>query len=100
MSKVDAIVREIGQQPVLAFGNSSGDVAMCEYTVANNLHAALSYIVLADDEAREWGSTESARAKIPDYDELGIGTISMKDDFATIYGDGVEKDLGAAADHS
>ena len=28
MSKVDAIVREIGKQPVLAFGNSSGDLAM------------------------------------------------------------------------
>ena len=95
MSKVDAIVREIGQQPVLAFGNSSGDVAMCEYTVTNNPYASLSYIVIADDEAREWGNTESARAKIEGYDKLGIGTISMKDDFATIYGDGVEKDMSA-----
>ena len=95
MSKVDAIVREIGQQPVLAFGNSSGDVAMCAYTVTNNPYAALSFIVLADDEAREWGDTEGARAKIAGYEKLGIGTISMRDDFATIYGDGVEKDAGA-----
>ena len=36
MFNVDAIVRGIGQQPVLAFGNSSRDVAMCEYTVTNN----------------------------------------------------------------
>ncbi len=41
MSKVDAIVREIGQQPVLAFGNSSGDMAMCEYVVADNPYTAL-----------------------------------------------------------
>ena len=95
MSKVDAIVREIGQQPVLAFGNSSGDVAMCAYAVTNNPYAALSYIVLADDEAREWGDTEGARAKIAGYEKLGIGTISMRDDFATIYGDGVEKDASA-----
>ncbi len=95
MSKVDAIVREIGQQPVLAFGNSSGDVAMCEYVVTNNPYASLSYIVLADDEAREWGDTEGARSKIAGYTALGIGTISMRDDFATIYGDGVEKDVDA-----
>ncbi len=93
MSKVDAIVREIGQQPVLAFGNSSGDVAMCEYVLTDNPFPALAYIVLADDEAREWGSYESALAKIADYNEQGIGTISMRDDFATIYGNGVEKDM-------
>ena len=96
MSKVDAIVREIGQQPVLAFGNSSGDVAMCVYTVTENPYPALSYIVLADDEAREWGDYESARAKIAGYNAQGIGTISMRDDFATIYGESVEKDANAA----
>ena len=95
MSKVDAIVREIGQQPVLAFGNSSGDVAMCAYVAANNPHASLSYIVLADDEAREWGDAAGAQAKIEGYTKLGIGTISMRDDFAVIYGSGVEKDLSA-----
>ena len=95
MSKVDAIVREIGQQPVLAFGNSSGDVAMCAYTVTDNPYEALSYIVLADDEVREWGNTESARAKIEGYAMLGIGSISMRDDFSTIYGDGVQKDVSA-----
>ncbi|MBE7003730.1 MAG: hypothetical protein E7425_05510 [Ruminococcaceae bacterium] len=95
MSKVDAIVREIGQQPVLAFGNSSGDVAMCEYTVANNPYYSLSYIVLADDEEREWGDAESAWAKIEGYTRLGIGTISMRNDFAMIYGPGVEKNIDA-----
>ena len=99
MSKVDAIVREIGQQPVLAFGNSSGDVAMCEYVVTNNPYAALSYIVLADDEAREWGSYESAQAKVETYSAQGIGTISMRDDFATIYGAGVEKDARDQSDN-
>ena len=95
MSKVDAIVREIGQQPVLAFGNSSGDVAMCTYTVTRNPYAALSYIVLADDEVREWGDETITQKKTEEYAALGIGTISMRDDFATIYGDGVEKDRNA-----
>lgn len=95
MSKVDAIVREIGQQPVLAFGNSSGDVAMCEYTVTQNPYASLSYIVLADDEAREWGDAEGAQSKVESYAKLGIGTISMRDDFAATYGAGVAKDADA-----
>ena len=95
MSKVDAIVREIGQQPVLAFGNSSGDVAMCVYTITDNPYPALSFIVLADDDVREWGSPESAASKIEGYTSQGIITISMKDDFATIYGDEVKKDTEA-----
>ena len=97
MSKVDAIVREIGRQPVLAFGNSSGDVAMCAYVVTDNPYPALAYIVLADDETREWGNYESAQAKIEGYSAQGIGTISMRDDFASIYGEGVEKDADAAS---
>ena len=90
-SKVDAIVREIGQQPVLAFGNSSGDLAMAVYTISNNPYRSAAYLVAADDEAREYGSFEGAAAKKKSYEEMGIGIISMRDDFATIYGDGVEK---------
>ena len=90
-SKVDAIVREIGQQPVLAFGNSSGDLAMEIYTISNNPHRSAAYMVVADDEEREYGNADSAAEKKADYESMGIGVISMRDDFATIYGDGVEK---------
>ncbi len=96
MCKVDAIVREIGQKPVLAFGNSSGDTAMCAYVLVNNPYPALSYMVIADDDEREWGDPESAQKKIDSFTELGIRTISMRDDFATIYGEGVQKDKNAA----
>ena len=90
-SKVDAIVREIGQQPVLAFGNSSGDVAMEIYTITDNPYLSAAYMVLADDEAREYGDAESAADKKAGYESQGIGIISMRDDFLTIYGDGVTK---------
>ncbi len=90
-SKVDAIVREIGQQPVLAFGNSSGDLAMEVYTISDNPYRSAAYMVLADDDVREWGDPESAAEKKASYEEMGIGTISMRDDFKTIYGDGVTK---------
>ena len=45
-SKVDAIVRKIGQQPVLAFGNSSGDVAMTIYTITSNPYKSAAYMVM------------------------------------------------------
>ena len=94
-SKVDAIVREIGQQPVLAFGNSSGDLAMEVYTISGNPYKSAAYMVLADDEAREYGDAASAADKKADYEARGIGTISMRDDWKTIYGDGVAKDAMA-----
>lgn len=90
-SKVDAIVREIGQQPVLAFGNSGGDLAMEVYTISNNPYKCGAYMVMADDEAREYGNAESAGEKKADYEARGIEIISMRDDFETIYGDGVTK---------
>ena len=91
MSKVDAIVREIGKQPVLAFGNSSGDLAMELYTISGNPYRSAAFMVLADDEEREYGDTEAAEKKKSSYENQGIGIISMKNDFKTIYGDGVQK---------
>jgi len=90
-SKVDAIVREIGQQPVLAFGNSSGDLAMEIYTISNNPYRSAAYMVLDDDEVREYGDAESAAQNLVKYENMGINIISMRDDFKTIYGDGVQK---------
>ena len=91
MSKVDAIVREIGRQPVLAFGNSSGDLAMEIYTISNNPYRSAAFMVVADDSDREYGDPEEAEEKKASYEEQGIGIISMRDDFKTIYGDGVQK---------
>ena len=91
MSKVDAIVREIGKQPVLAFGNSSGDLAMEIYAISGNPYRSAAYMVVADDEEREFGDTKGSEAKKASYEEQGIEVISMKDDFKTIYGDGVQK---------
>ena len=91
MSKVDAITREIGQQPVLAFGNSSGDLAMEIYTITGNPYKSAAYMVLADDAEREYGDADKADEKKKSYEEMGIGVISMRNDFKTIYGDEVKK---------
>ena len=90
-SKVDAIVREIGKQPVLAFGNSSGDAAMLTYALSGNAYPSAAFMVLADDAEREYGDAEAAAEKRATWEESGFTVFSMRDDFATIYGDGVQK---------
>ena len=92
MSKVDAIVREIGQQPVLAFGNSSGDLAMAVYTITDNPYRSMGFMVLADDEDREYGDAVKSETNKKKYEELGLTTISMRDDFKAIYGENVKID--------
>ena len=98
--KVDAIVREIGQQPVLAFGNSSGDLAMEIYTISDNPYKSAAYMVVADDEEREYGDAAGAEEKKQSYEEQGIGIISMRDDFKTIYGDDVVRENQAISDET
>ncbi len=90
--KVDGIVREIGKQPVLAFGNSSGDTAMLNYALAKNSHPSAAFMVLADDTEREYGDTEKSAENRASWEKLGFTIFSMRDDFATIYGDGVKKE--------
>jgi hypothetical protein len=89
--KVDAIVREIGQQPVLAFGNSSGDASMLTYVLSENANPSAAFMVLADDDEREYGDPEEAKEERATWEEAGYTVISMRDDFGTIYGNGVEK---------
>ncbi|MBO6132847.1 MAG: haloacid dehalogenase-like hydrolase [Lachnospiraceae bacterium] len=88
MNKVVNIVNIIGKAPTLAVGNSSGDFAMAEYTVQNGGKA---YMLLCDDTERDYGSVESATKFKASCDERGFETISMRDEFDTIYGYEVEK---------
>ena len=90
-SKVDAIVREIGQQPVLAFGFFNDTATTEIYTISGNRWKSAAYMVVADDEEREYGDASDAEKKKKTYSELGIGIISMRSDFKTIYGDDVHK---------
>ncbi len=91
MNKVKAIVREIGRQPVLSFGNSSGDVSMHNYTTFNNRYRSAAFMLIADDGERDYGSAEKVQPLKEKWEESGYHVISMKDDFRTIYGDDVVK---------
>ncbi len=85
------IEREIGQRPVLAFGNSGSDTSMMNYVLdKRNPYPAEAYMVVADDNEREWGTQDWAE-KSAAYAEQGYVPISMKNDFLQIYPDTIKK---------
>ncbi len=85
------IQREIGQRPVLAFGNSGSDTSMMNYTIdSRNPYPAQAYMMVADDPFREWG-TQDWDKKSEEYRSKGYIPISMRTEFAQIYGDGITK---------
>ena len=89
MNKVTVIAQEIGQQPVLSFGNSTGDGSMAEYVTSGNKYKSLAFMLCCDDTERENGSEEKAQKMYDLCDEYDWIPISMKNDWTTIYGDGV-----------
>ena len=89
--KPAAIAREIGRRPVLAFGNSSGDYSMLNYAEGNPDHVGMGFFVVCDDTEREYGSAEKAADFYSKVEEEGWTAISMANDWATIYGENVQK---------
>ena len=91
MNKVSQIAREIGKQPVLGFGNSSGDTSMLNYTISGNKYKSAAFFVLCDDLERELGNTSKAEKCKTLAEENGWNSISMRNDWKTIYGDNVKR---------
>ncbi len=90
-NKTIYIEQEIGQRPVLAFGNSGSDTSMMNYTIdSRNPYKAEAYMIVADDNEREWG-TQDWDTKSAEYTEKGYTPISMKNDFGVIYAEGITK---------
>jgi hypothetical protein len=85
----------IGRRPYAAFGNSTGDQQMLEYTKAGD-GARLSMLVLHDDAKREYAygpAQELPATKVGAftqelYDEAqkqGWTVISMKNDWKQVF---------------
>jgi phosphoglycolate phosphatase-like HAD superfamily hydrolase len=93
--KPEDIYLFLGRHPKAAFGNSSGDRQMLEYTQAGG-GGSLEMLVLHDDDVREYaygpaqGLPDSKVGTFPQtlYDEAkakGWTVISMKNDWKTIF---------------
>ncbi|MBQ4493915.1 MAG: haloacid dehalogenase-like hydrolase [Elusimicrobiaceae bacterium] len=91
MNKVSIIAREIGAQPVLAFGNASSDASMINYTINGNKYKALGFMLLCDDLEREYGNLQKAQKMRQDSLKYGWIPVSMRDDWKTIYGPHIQK---------
>jgi phosphoserine phosphatase len=80
----------IGRRPILAFGNSDGDLAMLQYT-ADNRRSNLILLLHHDDESREWAYDRNSRIVghlDQAWDEAkrrGWTVVSMKRDFQRVY---------------
>ena len=91
MNKVSLIAQEIGQQPVLCFGNSAGDYSMANYVTDNNKYPNRVFMVCCDDLERENGNLKKAGEMKEMCQQKGWVPISMKNDWKTIYGAGVTR---------
>jgi len=73
----------IGRRPILAAGNSNGDIHMLEY--AGGPRPALRLLVNHDDGEREFAYTAGAEASLERAAAEGWTVVSMKDDWATVF---------------
>ena len=90
-NKVVQIAQEIGRQPVLSFGNSSGDVSMNNYALLNNRYRSAAFMLVADDDVRDYGNSAKHDELTQKWQGMGYNVISMRDDWKTIYGEDVVK---------
>ena len=89
-NKVLQISQEIGKVPVLSFGNSGGDCAMHNYCLSSK-HRCAAFMLVADDDVRDHANRAKTVPLAAKWRDAGYHVISMRDDFKTIYGMGVEK---------
>jgi hypothetical protein len=87
--KPQNIYLHIGRRPILAFGNSDGDLAMMRYTKTGK-GPRLALLLHHDDAAREVAYDREFRLSplaeaLDKADEYGITVVSMKNDWAKVF---------------
>jgi len=73
-----------GRRPLLAAGNSNGDVPMLQFTK----HAdkpTLRLLIMHDDDTREFDYTSGAEQALEQAGEDGWTVVSVKNDWATVF---------------
>jgi len=74
----------IGRRPILAFGNSNGDLQMLQY--AGGDLPALRLLLLHDDKEREFAYTSGAERALQEASTKGWTVVSMRDEWKTVFG--------------
>lgn len=78
------IQRRLGRAPLVAIGNSDGDLAMLRYAAARP-GPSLTMVVHHDDPAREYAYDEGAHDILSRSAALGIQVVSMAEDFTALF---------------
>jgi hypothetical protein len=76
----------VGRRPILAGGNSNGDVPMLHYA-GSKARPCLRLLVLHDDPDREFDYIEGAEQSLERADADGWTVVSIKRDWATVFAD-------------
>ena len=74
----------VGRRPLLAAGNSNGDVPMLHFTQHHD-KPSLRLLVLHDDAEREFAYTTGAEQALDQAASDGWTVISIKNDWATVF---------------
>jgi phosphoserine phosphatase len=87
--KAENIWLHIGRRPILAFGNSDGDLAMMRYTLAGP-GRRMALLLHHDDAARETAYDREFKLSplveaLDRAEEFGIRLVSMRNDWATVF---------------
>jgi phosphoglycolate phosphatase-like HAD superfamily hydrolase len=90
-AKPQNIGLHIGRRPILAFGNSDGDLAMLRYTKAGT-GLRLALLIHHDDAEREVAYDREFRLSplteaLDKADQYGITVVSMKRDWKAVFAD-------------
>lgn len=83
-NKVVRIWSRIGARPILAAGNSNGDIQMMEYT-AQGKRLSVCLLVNHDDDKRDIAYTAGAEKALDVSKERGWNIISVRDDWKTVF---------------
>ena len=74
----------VGRRPLLAGGNSNGDIPMLDYS-RHESTPFLPLLVLHDDSEREFDYTAGAEQALQLASTRGWTVVSIKDDWATVF---------------
>jgi hypothetical protein len=76
----------IGRRPVVAGGNSNGDIPMLHYTGGPSRHG-LRLLLLHDDPEREFDYTDGAEKSLKRAGDEGWTVVSIKNDWSAVFAD-------------
>jgi phosphoserine phosphatase len=74
----------IGRRPLLAGGNSNGDIEMLDYAQHPD-RPSLRLLILHDDGAREFAYTSGAERALERAERFGWTVASIRDDWLTVF---------------